>query len=238
MTSTSRKPRVVSSPTPRALRSITTFEPSVVPCTAWATSPQATPLAAISASRPARHASDGSGYVVSRFAVASSPEGDCSTKSVKVPPTSKPMRYATRRSAPAVGAREDDAVRVALAHLVRDRVLDGLAAGREIGALEEQERRARPDLEQLGDLPWCECGIHHLLHQLDLDAGEALDGADERRLGQVLVGERRADRERHVRGDVLKRAGLAQTHADDAVRGRARRKPERLRDVRRQHHDV
>src|SRR3989304_2243613 len=93
MTSTSRKPRVVSSPTPRALRSITTFEPSVVPCTAWAASP------------------------------------------------------------PAAGAREADPVRIALAHLVRDRVLDGLAAGREVRALEEQERRARADLEQLGDLP-------------------------------------------------------------------------------------
>src|SRR5262252_7712861 len=50
---------------------------------------------ASSASRPARHASDGSGYVVSRLAVVSSPVGDCRTKSVNVPPTSKATRYGT-----------------------------------------------------------------------------------------------------------------------------------------------
>src|SRR3990167_9317427 len=123
MTRTSRKPRVVRSPTPAALRSITMFEPSVVPWTAWATSAHGTPLAAISSSSPARQASDGSGYVVSRLAVASSPEGAWSTKSVNVPPTSKPMRY-PKDSAPAVGPGEDDAVRVAAPRLVGDRVLE------------------------------------------------------------------------------------------------------------------
>src|SRR5437660_1462727 len=152
MSSTSRKPRVVSRPTPRALRSMTTLLPSVVPCTAWATSLQATRAPASSASRPARHASEGSGYVVRRLAVVSSPAGDCSTKSVNVPPTSKPIRYDTK-SAPPLRAREHDAIRIAPARLIGDGVLHGLAGGRVVRALEDQQGRARPHLQQLGDLP-------------------------------------------------------------------------------------
>src|SRR5438045_9070393 len=119
--------------------------PSVVPCTACARSRQATPALARSASSPARHASEGSGYVVSRLAVVSSPAGDCSTKSVNVPPTSKPIRYDTK-SAPPLRAREHDAIGIAPARLVCHRVLDGLAVGRVIRALEHQERRARSHL--------------------------------------------------------------------------------------------
>src|SRR5437899_8723640 len=151
MSSTSRKPRVVSGPTPRALRSMTTLLPSVVPCTACATSRQATPALVRSASSPARHASEGSGYVVSRLAVVSSPAGDCSTKSVNVPPTSKPIRYDTK-SAPPLRAREHDAVGIAPSRLVGDRVLDRLAVGCKIRALEHQQRRPRPHLQELGDL--------------------------------------------------------------------------------------
>src|SRR5438046_1877092 len=130
---------------------MTTLLPSVVPCTAGATSRQATPALASSASSPARHASEGSGYVVSRLAVVSSPAGDCSTKSVNVPPTSKPIRYDTK-SAPPLRAREQDAVRVALSRLVADGVLHRLAIGRVVRALEHQQRRARAHLQQLGDL--------------------------------------------------------------------------------------
>src|SRR5213592_1686304 len=116
---------------------MTTLLPSVVPCTACATSRQSTPALVRSASSPARHASEGSGYVVSRLAVVSSPAGDCSTKSVNVPPTSKPSRYGTR-SAPSLRAREHDAVGIAPARLVGHGVLDGLAAGRIVRALEHQ----------------------------------------------------------------------------------------------------
>src|SRR3970282_717799 len=184
MISTSRKPRVVRRPTPFALRSMTMLEPSVVPWTAWATSAHLTPLFAINSSRPARHASDGSGYVVRRFAVVSSPDGDCSTKSVNVPPTSNPRGWA-KGSAPAVGAGEDQPVGVSPAGLVGDRVLDRLAVRGGIGALEEEHCRARAHLEQLGDLPRRERRVHHLLHQLDLHAEHPLDGADQRGLREV-----------------------------------------------------
>src|SRR6058998_3396512 len=166
MSSTSRKPRVVSRPTPRALRSMTTLLPSVVPCTACATSRQATPALARSASSPARHASEGSGWVVRRLEAVSSPAGDCSTKSVNVPPTSKPIRYDTK-SAPPLRAREQDAVRIAPSGLVADGVLDRLAVGRVVRALEHQQRRARAHLQQLGDLARRQVGVGHLLERLD-----------------------------------------------------------------------
>src|SRR5688572_3768371 len=136
MIRTSRNPRVVISPTPRALRSMTMFEPSVVPCTACATSLHGTPARATSSSRPARHAAEGSGYVVSRLPVDSSPAGDWITRSVKVPPTSNPIRYGTGLT-PAFGPGQDHAVRVAATRLVREHVLDRLAARREVGPIEE-----------------------------------------------------------------------------------------------------
>src|SRR5436309_1466756 len=202
MSSTSRKPRVVSRPTPRALRSMTTLLPSVVPCTACATSRQATPALASSASSPARHASEGSGYVVSRLAVVSSPAGDCSTKSVNVPPTSKPIRYDTK-SAPPLRAREHDAVGIAPSRLVGDRVLDRLAVGCVIRTLEHQQRRARSHLQELGDLARRQHGVGDLLERLDTHLRLPLDGRDERGLGQILVRERERDRRRQPHGDWL-----------------------------------
>src|ERR671919_260842 len=166
MISTSRKPRVVSSPTPWALRSMTTLEPSVVPCTPWPMSAHATPACASSASSPARQAAEGSGYVVSRLPVVSSPVGACSTKSVNVPPTSNPTRYVTR-SAPVLGPREADLVGIAPAGLVRQRILDRLAAGREVEALEQQQRRAGAELEQLGHRARRQGRVNGLLHELD-----------------------------------------------------------------------
>src|SRR5512145_90727 len=174
MMSTSRKPRVVSRPTPYPLRSMTTLEPSVVPCTASATSAQATPALAMSSSRPARHAWDGSGYVVSRLAVASSPDGACSTKSVKVPPTSKPRRYGTC-SAPPLRAGEHDTEGVATTGLIGNRVLDRLAAHGEVGPLEQQQRRPGSHLEQLGHVARRQHGIGDLVENLDGHAQLALD---------------------------------------------------------------
>src|SRR5262247_946831 len=149
---------------------MTTLLPSVVPCTACVTSGHATPAPASSASRPARQASDGSGYVVSRLAVVSSPAGDWSTKSVNVPPTSNPIRYDTK-SAPPLRARQHDAIGIASARLVGDGVLDRLAVGRVVRALEHQQRRARTDLQQLGDLARREHRVGHLLEGLDPHVG-------------------------------------------------------------------
>src|SRR5207248_2623707 len=185
MSSTSRKPRVVSRPTPRALRSMTTLLPSVVPCTACATSRQATPALASSASSPARHASEGSGYVVNRLAVVSSPPGDCSTKSVNVPPTSKPTRYDTGASAPAFGPGEDHAIGVAAAGLVGQRVLDRLAVGREVRALEDQQGRSRTDLQQLGHRARRQRRVDGLLEHLDRRGEVPLDRRDQRRLREI-----------------------------------------------------
>src|SRR6185436_11511521 len=215
MISTSRKPRVVSRPTPRALRSMTTLEPSVVPWTAWLSSVHPIPARPISSSRPSRQAADGSGYVVSRLPVVSSPEGACSTKSVNVPPTSNPTRYATR-SVPALGAGEADAVGIASARLIRDRVLHRLAAGGEVGPLEEQQRRAGTQLEQLGHGARRQGGVDRLLHELDRHVELALDGPDERAIRDALVGQRLADGQRQPGGAVLEGAAVGVADAADA----------------------
>src|SRR2546428_7071777 len=128
---------------------MTTLLPSVVPCTACATSRQATPALASSASSPARHASEGSGYVVSPLAVVSSPAGDCSTKSVNVPPTSKPIRYDTK-SAPPLRAREHDPIRIAPARLIGGGGLPRLAVGRGGRWPEGQPGATRPPPEPAG----------------------------------------------------------------------------------------
>src|SRR6266705_755382 len=219
MMSTSRKPRVVSRPTPWALRSMTTLEPSVVPCTAWLSSAHDTPARSISSSRPARQAAAGSGWVVSRLPVVSSPDGACSTKSVKVPPTSNPTRNATR-SAPVLVAGETDLVGIAPARLVRQRVLDGLAAGGEVGALEEQQRGAGAELEQLGHRARRQGGVDRLLQELDRHGQVPLDERDEG-LRQVVVGQRLTDGRRQPRRGVLERPAGAVADAADAVAVRA-----------------
>src|SRR2546428_9853951 len=96
----------------------------------------------------------------------SSPPGDWITKSVNVPPTSNPTRYAMR-SGPAFGAREHQAIREPASGLVGDRVLERIAARVEPRPLEHQDRRARPDPEQRGDVPRSQHRVHHLLHDLN-----------------------------------------------------------------------
>src|SRR4029450_7784836 len=59
MIRTSRNPCVVRRATWPPFRSITTFEPSVVPCTAWASSAHPSPARATSSCRPATHARGG-----------------------------------------------------------------------------------------------------------------------------------------------------------------------------------
>ena len=66
-----------------------------------------------------------------------------------------------------VRAREHDAIRIAPARLIGDGVLYGLAVGRVVRALEDQQGRARPHLQQLGDLPRRQDRIGHLLERLD-----------------------------------------------------------------------
>src|SRR6516162_8929922 len=99
MISTSRKPCVVMRPVGAPLRSSTALVAIVVACRTASTKPPATPTAASSFSNPWITASAGLRELVGTFSAWVAPsESSISTKSVKVPPTSKATRIIGRGS--------------------------------------------------------------------------------------------------------------------------------------------
>src|SRR5881397_2902779 len=94
ISSVSRKPRVVRSPSVAPWRSMMALVTSVVPCTSWPRSEKRRPAARSSSSSPSSAPADGSLGVVRHLWIRIRPVSvSCSTKSVKVPPMSKPIRY-------------------------------------------------------------------------------------------------------------------------------------------------
>ena len=92
ISSTSRKPSVVSTPVlaPTFCRMV--FDAVVVPCTISAMSPGAMPAWSINARKPLTIALPRSSGVVDVLFTKSRPSGIASTISVKVPPISHPTR--------------------------------------------------------------------------------------------------------------------------------------------------
>ena len=92
ISSTSRKPLVVSSPTrpPRFCSRV--LEPTVVPCSTSVMSPGAMPASSRSAATPARTACSGWSGVDETFFAKRRPSSATRTRSVNVPPISTPMR--------------------------------------------------------------------------------------------------------------------------------------------------
>src|SRR5439155_10656688 len=94
-------------------------------------------------------------------AIGGWPETRCAPAPFRQP-LSIPASRKAGMLAPAFGSGEDEAIGVAPGRLVGDRVLDRLTARREVRALEEEQWRAGPHLEQLGDLPRRERRVDHL----------------------------------------------------------------------------
>ncbi len=93
MCSTSRKPRVVISPTLAPFRSSRMFVATVVPCTRKSSASGALPASSSRARSPARPASDGSSGVEGSLWITTAPlSSSRKTRSVKVPPMSIPTR--------------------------------------------------------------------------------------------------------------------------------------------------
>ena len=91
----SRNPRVVSIPVSEPLCSMIAFVTRVVPWMPSSTASGPMPLLARSVSMPRFAPIAGSRGVESSFSISTLPSGWATTMSVKVPPTSNPMRSAT-----------------------------------------------------------------------------------------------------------------------------------------------
>src|SRR5215468_2598461 len=147
---TSRKPSVVSRPTVAPVRSITVLVTSVVPCTMLCTSAALRPASFRIRSTPLTIASLGSSGVVSSLPVCTIlRSASCSTRSVKVPPTSTPTRTVRSviASLHAVILARRGGRDVAVAHVAPDRlrvarfrIAEAAAAG-----INHAQTRARRD---------------------------------------------------------------------------------------------
>src|SRR5215813_1545493 len=101
----SRCPSVVSMPTVAPLRSRSALVATVVPCTTRSVAPSSgavsVPSSRARSAMPSITPMDGSSGVEADLAMATRPSGSTATRSVKVPPTSMPMRYMSAASASA-----------------------------------------------------------------------------------------------------------------------------------------
>src|SRR5690348_13341273 len=99
----SRCPSVVSMPTVAPFRSRSALVATVVPCTTRSVAPSSAavsvPSSRASSTIPSITPMDGSSGVEADLAIATRPSGSTATRSVKVPPTSMPMRYMSAASA-------------------------------------------------------------------------------------------------------------------------------------------
>src|SRR5215468_7947101 len=98
----SRCPSVVSMPTLAPLRSRSALVATVVPCTTRSVAPSSAPVSAprprASRAMPSITPMEGSSGVEADLAMATRPSESTATRSVKVPPTSMPMRYMSAAS--------------------------------------------------------------------------------------------------------------------------------------------
>src|SRR5215510_1230032 len=99
----SRCPSVVSMPTLAPLRSRSALVATVVPCTTRSVAPSSAPVSVprsrASSAMPSITPMEGSPGVEADLAMATRPSESTATRSVKVPPTSMPMRYMSAASA-------------------------------------------------------------------------------------------------------------------------------------------
>ena len=102
ISSTSRKPRVVSNPVRAPVFCKIVFEATVVPCTTSVTSRGSRPASASTAATPIATPSPGSIGVVVVLFTCMRPSESVKTTSVKVPPTSTPMRAPRAKFRPPV----------------------------------------------------------------------------------------------------------------------------------------
>src|SRR5262252_3307799 len=99
----SRCPSVVSMPTLAPLRSRSALVATVVPCTTRSVAPSSAPVSVprsrASSAMPSITPMEGSSGVEADLAMVTRPSASTATRSVKVPPTSMPMRYMSAASA-------------------------------------------------------------------------------------------------------------------------------------------